>query len=352
MPTTPTINDALDYIKAGWYVLPLAPSTKKPYAGSRGVDDSTNSERVLRKIWRAESNIGIDCGRSGLAGLDVDPRKGGTQSLTTITGDLGSDRFRVPTSQTPSIGSHYYFSQPTNGSIRCPKVSLKGIDIKGIGGYLVAPPSYFKGDEYEGSYSWISDGPLLPFPIEILQRYPGGRIGDPTSDPFASHRNTNLTTLAGTLFNVGFSDYRLHKMLCTANELDNAADPLPENEITHMVRSSAKWDRRFCDTTGFLQEWRNYGVTGKAFELLFVLARSANTITGEWSPNRSQLMDELGTNRTHTLYDARAVLVELGTITINEHPFYLNLSTTYKLHWPGESRAPQDGKSCPPTTWN
>jgi len=128
-----------------WWVFPL--SGKKPRPGSRGFKDATNDPHQIALWFKREDppNIGVDCGRSKLVVVDVDNPEGFT-SLTM----LWSQGFTTPrtlTAFTGSGGMHYYYQAPTwelrNTAGQLPGVADKtpGIDLRGVGGYVVAPPS-------------------------------------------------------------------------------------------------------------------------------------------------------------------------------------------------------------------
>lgn len=86
----------------------------------------------------------------GLLVLDVDNKNGkdGMASLLKLTRGEEPDTLKV---RTPSGGVHYYFR--TDQTVRNAAGFLKGLDIRGDGGYIVAPPSIIDGVEYV----WLSD---------------------------------------------------------------------------------------------------------------------------------------------------------------------------------------------------
>ena len=66
---------ALSYAKRGWHVFPLAPGTKVPLKGSRGLYDATIDESQITKWWteNPDYNIGIRTGKiSNLTVIDFD----------------------------------------------------------------------------------------------------------------------------------------------------------------------------------------------------------------------------------------------------------------------------------------
>lgn len=99
-------------------------------------------------VWTEEfpwANVGIRTGVvSGFWVLDVDPASGGMESLGRLIAAVGP--LLTYTTRTGSGGLHFYFTCPdfpvTNGSNReLKRLFGPGLDIRGDGGMVVAPPS-------------------------------------------------------------------------------------------------------------------------------------------------------------------------------------------------------------------
>lgn len=84
--------------------------------------------------------------RSGLVVIDVDPARGGEESLARLQSLMGSLP-RTLTARTGGGGLHLYYRHPgvelCNTAGRLPGVAeeLPGVDLRGDGGYVVAAPS-------------------------------------------------------------------------------------------------------------------------------------------------------------------------------------------------------------------
>jgi hypothetical protein len=100
-----------------------------------------------------------------LVALDIDPRNGGDPSyeLLRMLYDMPHTRRHVTWSQ----GSHILYRQPEGVQIGCPKNHGlgAGIDVKGLGGYLVAPGSTIKGKPY-----WVAnpDREIAELPQDLV----------------------------------------------------------------------------------------------------------------------------------------------------------------------------------------
>jgi hypothetical protein len=108
-------------------------------------------------------NIGVATGAaSGLIALDVDPDKGGDESLAALIARHGPLP-RTAEQRTGSGGRHYLFQHPGFPVTNSAGKLGPGLDIRGDGGQIVLSPSR----SGTGSYSWILapwDVPLAPLP--------------------------------------------------------------------------------------------------------------------------------------------------------------------------------------------
>ena len=179
------VEEALDHARNGrpvfpvWHSLPdgtcacrttnCANVGKHPIGrlAPRGVLDATVDEATIHFWWRQSpnANIGMPTGHaSGIVVLDVDVRGQGRESLTVLEAANGP----LPPSWraiTGSGGAHILFACPLETIPN--RVGFQpGLDVRGDGGYIVAPGSVHASG---GVYEWDSsahpdDGPLAPLP--------------------------------------------------------------------------------------------------------------------------------------------------------------------------------------------
>lgn len=159
---TAIVQHALSYARKGMPVFPCD-KEKRPLT-RRGFYSASLDEEQIRAWFDAPDPpaIGIPTGEtSGIWVLDVDMKNGkdGAASLDKLTAQHGS----LPdttTSLTPTGGSHYVWRWQRQ--IRCSTDKLGiGLDVRGDGGYIVAPPS-ITGD---GEYHWeASSNGIAPAP--------------------------------------------------------------------------------------------------------------------------------------------------------------------------------------------
>ncbi len=179
--------------------------------------------------------------------LDIDPDAGGAASLETLTLEHG-EMPATTTVRTGSGGLHYYFSYPAGAVIRNSAGKLgPGLDIRGEGGCVVAPPS-----RTTGSYTPLERRPLADPPAAWLLeklREPSVRPekssgGHNTPTPIMAAgekipegaRNDNLTRIAGNLHDGTRSLDQLTGELLEINAR-RCTPPLPDREVERIAAS-------------------------------------------------------------------------------------------------------------------
>ena len=141
------LNAALAYAKLGIRVFPIGHKTKVPLIEA-WPDLATTDTDTITGWWNKTfkgAGIGIATGKSAKGlffVLDVDDKDG--KSGSDVLHDLETDHGKLPdtvTVLTPTGGRHLYFM--TNVEIRndAGKRLGQGLDIRGNGGYVCAPPS-------------------------------------------------------------------------------------------------------------------------------------------------------------------------------------------------------------------
>ena len=116
-----------------------------------GLKDATIDRETIQRWWEQHPhpNVGVVTGASsGIFVLDIDPDKGGDQSLEGLESKNG----RLPDtveSVTGGGGGHRVFRYPDLPTPNTTNKPGPGLDIRGDGGYIVAPPSnHVSGKEY------------------------------------------------------------------------------------------------------------------------------------------------------------------------------------------------------------
>jgi hypothetical protein len=194
---------ALAAADAGWHVFPCAPGSKRPALRENWQDLATTDHGRIRAWWaRQPYNIGIACGQSGLVVIDLDvapdardgpSASGGLDGAGAPNGRDGADApdgrdarqgldgpasgadalqrlcrahgQRYPagtyTVDTPSGGSHLYFTAPETPVRNSAGRLGPLIDVRADGGYVVGDGSLIGGRRY------VARGDFLPLALPL-----------------------------------------------------------------------------------------------------------------------------------------------------------------------------------------
>jgi KaiC/GvpD/RAD55 family RecA-like ATPase len=170
------LTAALSYALRGWKVIPLHSAKTSPRGttcscgkadcGSigkhpltvNGLTDATDDMDVVRAWWQKwpAANIGLVTGAvSGIFAVDEDPRHGGDATLREVVASYGALPETIE-SATGGGGRHLLFKHPGRKVKNDSRGALigAGLDVRGDGGYIVAPPSNHASGEH---YTWAAD---------------------------------------------------------------------------------------------------------------------------------------------------------------------------------------------------
>jgi|GEM_PF-1586284 len=156
---TKMLEAALEYVKAGFKVLPV--NLDKEPLTKHGLKDATMTQQGVREYWGKFPNAGIGLVTDGFIVLDFDYKHNGLVSRVEIEEKYGLPQTRIHL--TGGGGFHYLYRNP-NGIKIGNTVRLggySGVDLRADGGYIVAPPSpHSSGNNYQ-----IYDcSPIIPAP--------------------------------------------------------------------------------------------------------------------------------------------------------------------------------------------
>lgn len=134
-PAPRIVDAALWYAQQGLHVFPLQPASKIPHPRTRGCKDATTDPSTIVEWWARwpESNVAIATGHL-VDVIDIDGPVGVASwaKLTNLPLALGAV-------STPRAGGNHLYI-PATGEGNAAGI-FPGIDIRGAGGYVVAPPS-------------------------------------------------------------------------------------------------------------------------------------------------------------------------------------------------------------------
>ena len=166
---------ALQWAAQGFYVFPCVKGRKEPAVGD-WENWATIDPAKIDAHWSTypDNNLGIALGPSGSTVIDVDPPLG-EASLAALTAHEGvlPDTFIT---RTPRGGRHLWFDGNGPTSVGTDKRGLgPKIDTRGVGGYVLVPPSIIAPGEYSnnkegGSYANENSEDFAPLPAWVTTR--------------------------------------------------------------------------------------------------------------------------------------------------------------------------------------
>lgn len=232
------LEEALKYCnKYKFSVIPIKEGSKKPYIDWKEYQKRLPTEEEIKNWWSKWPNadIGIITGKiSGITVVDFDSREAYENAV----------KRKFPL--TPLVitgredgGYHVYCSYQEGVRNFQKRDDLPGIDLRGDGGYVVAPPSIHKSGR---QYTWaegrtLDDIPLPHLPEWVLASKSEDKtpIKDLYRGVSAGKRNNALARIAGALANQNLSLEECTEIAKACNTLNKP--PLPLKEVETTVKS-------------------------------------------------------------------------------------------------------------------
>ena len=270
---------AIDYIKRGLAVFPLEEKGKRPKTRN-GFKDATTDAAQVKAWWQQwpNANIGIATGkRSGgifVIDLDIDEDKG-IDGYHTLE-DWQRENGKFPetwTAITGRGGYHLYFH--SNSEIKNRAGIIDGVDVRGDGGYVVAPPSvHSNGNRYEWEYdpeeyNLADANNNVKFFLETGINSPGERFSMPDIVN-AGERNEMIFRFACMMQAKGASDESVFAATMAENNA-KCNPPMEEKEVRIIVNSVLKYQKgkpiHISDNGVATQGWREpvFATTEKGY---------------------------------------------------------------------------------------
>ncbi|MGE5147630.1 MAG: bifunctional DNA primase/polymerase [Candidatus Eiseniibacteriota bacterium] len=248
---------AIDYRAAGWSVVPVRPHDKRPLIEWERYQRELASPATVAEWYKRwpDANVGVVTGEiSNLVVIDIDPHHGGDDSARRLEHQFGPFPATVE-AVTGGGGRHLYFAHPL-GLVRNRAALAQGIDLRGDGGYVVAPPSVHPSGR---SYAWRpghSPAEMTPaaFPPWLLTRV-GGLHAGRSRDEWRrlvqegvpeGQRNSTIASLTGHLLWHGVDAEVALELMLGWNRL-RCRPPLDDAEVAQVVASIVRLHERGPD---------------------------------------------------------------------------------------------------------
>ncbi len=242
------MDEAIKYAEMGLAVFPVR-RTKAPYT-PHGCKDAKTDIRVIKSWWKRWPDAGIGIATGSASGgivvidIDIDEDKGvyGDESLREWEAENGElpETWRAITGRG---GYHIYYR--TDEKIKNTTNLYPGVDIRGDGGYVVAPPSIHQNGNY---YQWEfdpEDTDLHYADQQVMKFIRGSKKPDNSQEPrekfklperiASGSRNDTIYRYGCSLQAKGYSDEEILDKLADAN--DRCDEPLSDEEINTIYNS-------------------------------------------------------------------------------------------------------------------
>lgn len=285
------------------YVLPVNKNTKAPFNKGGSRNATTDPDTITRWFNQEfpQANVAIATGKEhgGLVVIDIDlDDEHGIDGFDTLR-KWEREHGQLPETamvKTGSGGCHYYYRSGKRihniQNAKDQQGAQLGIDVRGEGGYVVAPPSiHANGNQYEWE-QMPKDYPIAEADEMVydLIRFIGAKIEgeDQERKEFTlpevvevHSRNDSIYKLACSLQAKGMADPAIMEACLSLNK-NQMAEPLPESEVRRTVASALNHPKGstgrkekqepFCDDFEMQSiedveekqvEWEVYGVIAK-----------------------------------------------------------------------------------------
>lgn len=238
------------YARRGKPPFPVQPRGKSPLTPN-GLLDATRDLSTIAGWWERwpDANVAIRTGApSGIVVLDVDP-PAGADTLRELERTYGA--LPITTSvKTPRGGSHIYFQHPGREVRNSAGQVGPGLDVRGDGGYVLAPPSI---GENGRPYEWDEEAKPAPMPDWLLALAAPSdaarKLAAPVSDWLRiaaglgeGERNSGLARLVGHLLHKNVDVLLVLELAQLVNTRNRP--PLDAREVERIVDSIAGTERR------------------------------------------------------------------------------------------------------------
>jgi Bifunctional DNA primase/polymerase, N-terminal/Primase C terminal 1 (PriCT-1) len=242
----PTLSAALRLAARGMHVFPCWKGSKKP-ATTHGLKDATTDRNVIEAWWHREDyNVAIATGVvSGVFVLDVDglDAEAELRKLEAIHGSLPPSVEAIT-----ARGRHVFFRMPDATIANSASKIGPGLDIRGDGGFVIAPPSIHPTGR---RYCWSVDSAraFAAAPDWLLERITMPKVTNVTMASIEwrdliregvgeGQRNASIARLVGHLLHHHVNPPEVLELAYAFNEA-RCRPPLSSAEVHAIVNSIA-----------------------------------------------------------------------------------------------------------------
>jgi AAA domain/Bifunctional DNA primase/polymerase, N-terminal/Primase C terminal 1 (PriCT-1) len=257
-PSSPRLAAALDHVRRGFRVFPLAHNAKKPPLFNKFTEFASRDEAILRGWFDKPHAPNIGIATDTMLVVDVDPRNGGTDTLKVLT--LTEEFPPTLGAKTAGGGCHMFYRLPAGLKVKGGTHKLgQGIDVKAKGNYVVGAGSDIDGNFYQ----WLNDAPIADAPdwmrakleqAAVPKPNAGKPLGPETPEGIAlaekyirerapeatqGNRDDTAYNVAAAIYDYVVEKQTAHILLAEWNET-KCSEPLDDDAIARIADSAGR----------------------------------------------------------------------------------------------------------------
>ena len=268
MTDNKNLKAALYYAtKYGWAVFPVKAEEKRPHT-PHGCKDAKKDPGAIRAWWKKWPNDSIGIATGSISNLivideDLDDEKGldGIMAMDAWEKDNGVKLPDTARAITGRGGAHLYYRYSGKDILNRAGI-IDGVDVRGEGGYVVAPPSIHPNGV---EYAWEDDPDDVGIADvdDVVRRFLATGAIKESGEKFtlpaiidSGTRNSTLYHFACSLQAQGLSDTTIMAAVAEENKL-RCVPPIDDDELEMLVGSALKYAKGESKILAkFGEEWR------------------------------------------------------------------------------------------------
>lgn len=246
-------SEALIYAQNNFKIFPLKVNSKNEQVLKSWKEEATNDINQVTKWWltNTQYNIGLKTG-SGLIVIDIDCKNGknGLEQIKPFLADFPKTRI----AKTCHGGYHFYYK--VDREVKNYVNLLDGVDVRGDGGYVLAPPSIVD----DKSYTWVNDLQIAnanDAVYKLLERDKLQVVSHLSSATVIQQgaRNETLFRLGCMMQAKGMSDESIEVSLEIEN-MKRCNPPLSKKELASIIKSiTTRYDKPESNDEEYKVTW-------------------------------------------------------------------------------------------------
>ncbi|MFR2381815.1 bifunctional DNA primase/polymerase [Thomasclavelia spiroformis] len=246
-------SEALIYAQNNFKIFPLKVNSKNEQVLKSWKEEATNDINQVTKWWltNTQYNIGLKTG-SGLIVIDIDCKNGknGLEQIKPFLADFPKTRI----AKTCHGGYHFYYK--VDREVKNYVNLLDGVDVRGDGGYVLAPPSIVD----DKSYTWVNDLQIAnanDAVYKLLERDKLQVVSHLSSATVIQQgaRNETLFRLGCVMQAKGMSDESIEVSLEIEN-MKRCNPPLSKKELASIIKSiTTRYDKPESNDEEYKVTW-------------------------------------------------------------------------------------------------